>query len=673
MDPQPLTRSDKRVRALSLGLLGFVMLALVGMEMTFTTNVVSEMVSSRFLGEPSPEPNGRSVGEPTQSDSGIVFAAPPTTSFEPDNASSQGGSDFAPGSSSTSTFNVPSPSSSVAESEGTSSTSQSSASPEAERATATVERLGRITAPTVSSTSPSTTVPRSSSSTTADQRPSTTNAPPTTQARNTTTQARNTTTQAPARPTTTTEQQRVASAPNAAGGTTYYVSPNGSGVSTNINNPGAVQATIESVCNGAGNQIGGGDTIIFRNGTYDIIGLISPSPTVTKEAISLERKTCMNASTGYLTLQSEARLGAKIDVSRPSQNKKGFNIEESQYVIIDGFEIAGGRDYRFESGVELANSNHIIVRNNRMHDFGAGGITAHNWSFGGANNGSIPNTHYWIEGNEVFRTGYLHPGCSSGISLFRMADPQGFGTSINGQSNYSNVILNNRVYNNDSDPNCGFAPHGQTDGNCFILDYNKTYNYTDPTLVAGNECFNNGGAGLHVYQSGNVDVINNTTYSNNRVLNDGGELSSACTNDQGTSANIRFINNLAVGRNGRHNVTSFHYGTHCFTGNVTYHNNIIADDTNGSFGVDAPGVFNTTRNPARLGTCGSDNLLTPTASFGFTNPGTAGSSDFSLRANSIAIDNGCAGALPSWVTRDIAGNPRVSGASIDVGAHEFRR
>jgi parallel beta-helix repeat protein len=58
---------------------------------------------------------------------------------------------------------------------------------------------------------------------------------------------------------------------------------------------------------------------------------------------------------------------------------------------------------------------------------------------------------------------------------------------------------------------------GGTDGNGIIFDDGKHSHYTAATLIENNLTYFNGGAGIHVFQSTNVTVRNNTSYWNRQL------------------------------------------------------------------------------------------------------------------------------------------------------------
>ncbi len=96
--------------------------------------------------------------------------------------------------------------------------------------------------------------------------------------------------------------------------------------------------------------------------------------------------------------------------------------------------------------------------------------------------------------------------------------------------------------------------------------------------------------------------------------------------------------------------------------NSTIKNSIIFD--NGSISpFDATGtpssVSNSIVQGGQAGGMASDPLFTD-----------AGNNDFTLQAGSNAIDGGLSADLPSDITEDLAGNTRVSGGAVDMGAYE---
>jgi parallel beta-helix repeat protein len=91
-----------------------------------------------------------------------------------------------------------------------------------------------------------------------------------------------------------------------------------------------------------------------------------------------------------------------------------------------------------------------------------------------------------------------------------------------------------------------------TDGNGIIIDdFRRTQSdhvpYPAATLVIGNFVYENGGRGIHVYQSDRVDVVNNTVSGDSLdpLLSSVAELSVA------SSSQVRLINNIVSARGAR--------------------------------------------------------------------------------------------------------------------------
>ena len=91
-----------------------------------------------------------------------------------------------------------------------------------------------------------------------------------------------------------------------------------------------------------------------------------------------------------------------------------------------------------------------------------------------------------------------------------------------------------------------------TDGNGLIIDalmldqgviqdgYQEEYN--GAVLVENNIAFENGGRGINIYHSDNIDIVNNTSYHNAQHPEIKAEIG------VGKSNNIRFLNNVFVAK-----------------------------------------------------------------------------------------------------------------------------
>jgi parallel beta-helix repeat protein len=233
-------------------------------------------------------------------------------------------------------------------------------------------------------------------------------------------------------------------------------------------------------------------------------------------------------------------------------NYHGFEVKGGQYVVIDGFEVeghlkditsavadqenasaqAGGSigPITDSNGISVDNgAHHVIVRNNAVHDHPGGGIN------------SIQSDYVTVEYNRVYNTSWYSPYGTSGISYLQSANAD------TNTSTYRQVIRGNIVSGAQNLYPCKcYQFRQQTDGNGIIMDTFNSSGYTGKTLVSNNIVFNNGGRGIHVLKSSNVDVFFNTAVRNGQIAITGeGEV----TVDQ--SNGVRAWNNILVSRSDR--------------------------------------------------------------------------------------------------------------------------
>jgi parallel beta-helix repeat protein len=129
---------------------------------------------------------------------------------------------------------------------------------------------------------------------------------------------------------------------------------------------------------------------------------------------------------------------------------------------------------------------------------------------------------------------------------------------------YHNVVRGNICYDNElkvmTQASSGGNGRTLTDGNGIIIDvfqhsrknplipHGQDKNgplepYRGRTLVENNLIFDNGGRGIHVFRSSKVDVVNNTTYLNQKSPDiNGGELTAI------ESSEVVLANNIAYGQ-----------------------------------------------------------------------------------------------------------------------------
>jgi hypothetical protein len=275
------------------------------------------------------------------------------------------------------------------------------------------------------------------------------------------------------------------------------------------------------------------------------------------------------------------------------------------------------------------NPHHLRFLNNEVFECGGGGIIV------------AQADYVTIENNLVYNTCWYTKYATSGISVLQSWN---FDTA----PGYRVVIRNNRCFGNRLYVpwwrGGTFGCAGFTDGNGIIIDKNtNTTNgsqlgpYTGRTLVANNLVVNNGGSGIHALYSAHIDIINNTSYGNSQTPSiDDGEVYG------NQSADMLIQNNILVAAPGKR-LNSNNRNT-----GVTYVNNLFFGGTTAA----VPGTNTVLADPQFVNAT--------------TNWATA---DFRLRPTSPAINAGVNNLLSPV---DLAGNPRLVGANVDLGAYEHQ-
>lgn len=196
--------------------------------------------------------------------------------------------------------------------------------------------------------------------------------------------------------------------------------------------------------------------------------------------------------------------------------------------------------------------HHIVIAKNIVRDCGGGGI------------GAIQADYIIVEDNVVFNNSWYSVFGNSGISFYQFKNFDNF-------KGYHNVIRRNKCYNNKNlvpwVAYCRIA-----DGNGIIVDdFRNKQNASDlpayrgKTLIENNICWFNGGTGVHVFQSDDVDIINNTAFLNSQSI----ELNSGQIH-AGTSNNVRIINNILVSDHSNLINSNYRNTKHTYLNNLHY-------------------------------------------------------------------------------------------------------
>ena len=226
--------------------------------------------------------------------------------------------------------------------------------------------------------------------------------------------------------------------------------------------------------------------------------------------------------------------GTRPRIRQTSNAWRIFTVGNSSNITIEGLEIYSIYDANHDqvSGVQaIEGAHHVYIWDMWVHDVPACGVCS-----------ARSQGHNDFRYNRIWRTAGYSRYNQSGISLFNNRN----GGGPNDGYGYSDYLIGNMVWASQK------LSGRTTDGNCIIMDNNngvqKVPAYTGRTLIANNLCVANGGRGIHMLQSDNVHVVNNTLYHDLRGASARG---TGLDQHQGeisvySSSNLRIINNLSV-------------------------------------------------------------------------------------------------------------------------------
>jgi parallel beta-helix repeat protein len=395
----------------------------------------------------------------------------------------------------------------------------------------------------------------------------------------------------------------------------YYVSPTGKD-----SNPGTLSEPWRTP-EKAGSTAQAGDTVIFRGGVYD--GQLAP-------------KNSGNAVDGWITFKAFPReepiIVHNAFWSRP------INIDGVNFIEVNGLTaVAAGSN---GPGIGITQAHHIRIINCIAKDSATSGI---------ATTDGID--YIIIEGNRVYGNSNTGQYNGSGISIWNASGP-----IYDNKPGYHIIIRNNLIYDNRNLTNT------PTDGNGIILDNNDRGGTPDlqapNILIANNVIFDNGGRCIHVLNTSNADIVNNSCYHNDETtqIAEGcsGEINLQRTYSYSSAINIQVYNNVVYGKGGTCNSGSeeaYAFQVFCspsgcpqFTSDYNLWYNGAVKQL-GSNDIIADPIF---KNPS----------LDPEVA------------NFSLMPTSPAIDSGT-DLFAQTVPRDYLGISRPQYEGFDRGAYEY--
>jgi hypothetical protein len=480
----------------------------------------------------------------------------------------------------------------------------------------------------------------------------------------------------------------------ASSATTYYVSTSG-----NNNNSGLSTGSAWRTVQWAANHVQAGDTVNVLGGVYN-------------ETVNIP--VSGSATAGYVTFQNYSGQTPTLDgtgLSIPGGQYGLFNLASQSYVIIQGFEI---RNYKTSSrnivpvGIYISGAgSYIQVLNNHIHDIvtSATGCNANALGiavYGTQAPASLNNIT--ISGNELNN---LKTGCSESMSLDGNVDTFTVSNNLIHDNNnigidaigYEGVSPNssydrarnglislNTVHNISSQGNPSYSK------NCWCSD--GIYVDGGTNIVVERNLIHNVDLGIEIASEHSGKVTSYVTARNNLIYfgNSAGISIGGYSSHVGGSDNVTVVNNTLFENDGK-NTGSGEFQIQYHATNNVFKNNIVYATSQGLL---IHSFTNSTSNPADVDynlyfsplnannttwvwigktytgfttyqtATGKDNNSTYADPL-FVNMTTP---DLHVQSGSRAVNAGINLGSSVVGTVDFAGNPRVQGSNIDIGAYE---
>ena len=349
--------------------------------------------------------------------------------------------------------------------------------------------------------------------------------------------------------------------------TTYYVAGTGNDANNGLSKRAAFR-TLQR----AADLTQPGDTVWVMNGLYTRDQLNSVVLEISRSG----------EPDNYIQYKAFPGQHPRIKLNR---NFAGIQISAA-YVVIEGFTVEGDipsipaeealrrallpadqvveaiRESPFRGGGIFAYPvnghfpHHLIIRKNHVFNCPGTGISS---------NGS---DYIRIENNLVHNNSYYNPNATSGISFYQSRDIDDFTGAkifVRGNVTYRNENKVPFWYSN-SDP----SKRRITDGNGIIIDDNRSTQtaggtpYQGKTVIENNLAYDNGGRGINIFESDNIEIRNNTTYKNARAVSTaiGSEFA------LGNVSSTQVVHNLMVARPDRQVVKTYNTSDVTFTDNL---------------------------------------------------------------------------------------------------------
>ena len=417
-------------------------------------------------------------------------------------------------------------------------------------------------------------------------------------------------------------------------GSTYYVSPRGNDSHTGLSVSAAFK-TFEKALQSAK----AGDVILAAGGVYS-------------EKINIEKSGTAGAP---ITLKNVPGQVPVLDGSNlsPRGGQGMITLMDQSHIVIDGFEIrrfkTSGSGVPMGIYVEGACTD-IQILNCKIHEIENPRGNAHGIAVYG-NNGSRPVTGLVVEGNEIFN-------CKLGQSesLVLNGNVDGFKVMNNVIHDNDNIGIDFIGYEGTAGSN-DYARNGECVGN-LVYNISSLGNPTYSDASAGG-IYVDGGSNILIDRNivKNCDIgievateqgpmVRHITVTNNLITDckpqAGISFGSASDARGGGVEHLLVANNTLYNNGHAIQILRANSATNRITQNIFFGGRAIQ----GNVGRNVF-EYNLTEDPL------------------FVN---SEAGDFRLKSGSPAIDAGKEG----YSSLDLAGNPRVMGAAVDIGAYEHQ-